>query len=234
MANKIYIKPIFDTKKVGDKSTDFTPISEQVMVFPLTEDITFNVSSDLQSWSDMIPGIELLGKMQAIKSGPSGTLSEGVLNLQNMFDAPRWDKTNPIEFTVNLGFYLINDAYKNIYAPMKTLIGYSILSRRKADDKIVPPGLFLPAAAVTRLGKKGKGKGKGIISSAKLVSIKIPGIITMQYAMIKQATPVFSKHITESGYPLWGTLELTITGLTPAFDTDFNGEPIIDYDIGGI
>ena len=218
MANKIYIKPLFESATSENKT----------MVFPLTEDIAFDVSSDLASWSDMVPGIELLGKIQQVKSGFSGQLSDGLLNLQNMFDAPRWEKTNPIEFTVSLGFYLIDDAYKNIFKPMKELMGYSILSRDKKGN-IIPPGLFLPAASATRIkGIKDKDAQSKASSksmrTAKLISLKIPGILSMQYAMIKSTNPVFSKHITESGFPLWGTLELNIVGVRPAFDTDFNGD----------
>ena len=241
MPNKIFIRPLFESDVIDEAPTigeedldnpikndnipqnkvEFNVVKRKTMVFPLIDDVQFNVQSDLQSWSDMVPGIQILGKLQALGTS-GGTVSQGVLNLQNMFDAPRWERTMPIEFNVNLGFYTINNPEDDVYNKMKKLIAMTILSRSKKTGKIIPPGLYLPAAAAAKVGK-GPANSE-LVTTAKLISLKIPGIIFMKYAMIKQATPVFSKHLTDTGMPLWGTLELSIVGLTPAFEDDFNGD----------
>ena len=235
MPNKIFIRPLFQSEETQKTSSglDGKPKGtstaqnknqvaiegDDVMVFPLTEDINFVTESELQSWSDMVPGLDMLNTLQAAVVGMSGSISGGVLDLQNLIDAPRWSKTNPIQFTVSLGFYLIDDPYENIYKPIKKLIGLTILSRSK-NGRIVPPGIFLPAMAAL----KDKASPTNLQNTAKLISVKIPGIISMPVAMLKSANAVFSKHITEKGFPLWATLEVTIVGLRPAFEEDFNGE----------
>jgi len=222
MPNKILIQPLFASSEKTKSGLMQTSIDkkEEVMVFPLTEDISFVTQSELASWSDMVPGLEILTTIQSVVVGLSGKVSGGLLDLQNMIDSPRWQKTMPLEFTVSLGFYLIDNALENIYKPMKKLIGFSILSRNTKGE-IVPPGIFLPSAAATKKAQ-GTQSADNIRNSAKLIAVKIPGIITMPIAIIKSCTPVFSKHVTESGFPLWGTLELNITGLYPAFAEDFN------------
>jgi len=235
MPNKIFIRPLFqseETKKTSSglngkpKGTSTAENKNQVavqgddvMIFPLTEDIAFVTESELQSWSDMVPGLDLLNTLQAAVVGMSGSVSGGVLDLQNLIDAPRWSKTSPIQFTVSLGFYLIDDPYENIYKPVKKLIGLTILSKTKSG-RIVPPGIFLPAMAAL----KDKASPTNLQNTAKLVSVKIPRIISMPVAMLKSASVLFSKHVTEKGHPLWATLEVTIVGLRPAFEEDFNGE----------
>jgi hypothetical protein len=223
MPNKILIQPLFaatETNKTGQITTSISEKKNEIMIFPLTEDISFVTQSELASWSDMVPGLEILTTIQSVMVELGGTVSGGILNLQNMIDSPRWQKTLPLEFTVSLGFYLIDNALENIYKPMKRLIGLSILSRNEKGG-IVPPGIFMPAAAAVNK-KPNQTVAEKLSNSAKLIAVKIPGIITMPLAIIKSCTPVFSKHITETGFPLWGTLELNITGLYPAFAEDFN------------
>ena len=220
MPNKIYIQSLYG--KASDANSDGIQTEgsgDDVMVFPLQEDIRIDATSEIASWADVLPDLSIIDKLTAISTA-EGSVNGGLLNLSNMVNAPRWQKTNPIEIVVTIGFYTIDNPYKNVYEPMKKIIGLSILS--KENGRIVPPGLFLPAMASATASENQGDKAKG--SSAKLVAIKIPGIIFMNLAMIVQAVPTFSKHITESGFPLWGTLELTIKGLYPAFEHFFNAD----------
>lgn len=194
--------------------------NQDIMVFPLKDDITIEAKSEMSSWSDMIPGLDTLNTIQSVMVGVSGEANASLLDITNMFDAPRWKKTEPIRFTVSLGFYTVTDSYKDVYKPMRDLISLSILSTSKSGN-FMPPGIFLPSASKVQ-GKKQEGEAEAGTAS-KLIAIKIPGVIFMNLAMIESANPVFSKHLTESGYPLWGTLELSIMGLYPANDKMFNG-----------
>lgn len=222
MPNKIMIQSLLIEKR---QSADNHGIERgnDVMVFPLQEDIRIEATSEIASWADVIPSLDLLEKFTTLTVASTGSVSKGLLNLTNMANAPRWQKTNPIQITATLGFYLVDNPLKNIYAPMKKLIGLSILSTtgKKENTKIIPPGLFLPAASAAG-GDASEGSAQ--FHSAKLIAVKIPGIIFLPAAMIVQAIPTYSKHITESGYPLWGTIELTITGLFPAFEEHFNAD----------
>ena len=209
MPNKIMITPLFDT---GDDKDN------EVMSFPLQEDVKIDVTSEILSWSDQAPAVDMVDKLQAVSTA-RGSVNEGLLDLTNMVNAPRWQKTNPLEISLTLGFYLIDNPYEDIYKPIKKLIGYAVLSRDK-EGRIIPPGIFLPSVAETQM-QTGDGPKK---SASKLISLKIPGILFMKVAMIRNATPTFSQHITESGYPLWASLDVTITGLLPAFEDDFNAD----------
>ncbi len=217
MPNKVFIQSLY--RPSGQEETE----ADDVMVFPLQEDIRIMANSDISSWSDMIPGLDRIMSLMTLQTATGG-ISEGLLDFANMADAPRWQKTNPLEIVLNLGFYLIDNPLENIYRPMKKLIGLSILTRDPNNEKrFIPPGLFLPAASKATASENESDKAEAS-SSAKLIAIKIPGVLFMNLAMIKQAVPTFSQHITRSGYPLWGSLELTIVGLYPAFEDNFNAE----------
>lgn len=221
MANVIYIQIVegdVSTTKVTTKAT------KDVMVFPLMEDLQMDVRSELGSFADMFPSLEsVLTTVTSYVAGASGKAGEGLMNLNNMFSVPRWTGTKPIKFTLKLPFYTINDARDDVYDPMIKLMALTILTTNTKTKQFSVPGIFAGALKqTTKQSNTTNADTKGWKQSAKLVSIKIPGIIYMPLALIESAQPTFSKHLTESGYPLWGILDTTFVGLYPATDDMFN------------
>lgn len=221
MANVIYIQIVETSKGQKEKTLTLSKSKNNVMVFPLMEDLQMEVRSDIGSFSEMFPTISgFLEKATSYLAGATGKMSEGILDLNNLFYVPRWTGTKPIRFTVKLPFYTISDAQIDVYEPMKKLMALSIISYDEKTKQFSVPGIF--AGALKQTSYKANTQQKDFLQSAKLVSIKIPGIIYMPLALIESAQPTFSKHLTENGFPLWGILDTTIMGLYPATDTMFN------------
>lgn len=203
MANRIFIQ---DYNRVEDP-----------MDFPLLEDVTPEIISEFGSFSDVVPKFaDILDFATIASAGITGGAPESVLSTKNLFDVPRWKKTNPIKLVAKLVFYTKKDPEGDVFLPMKKIIAHSILSYN-GDGTYSVPGISL--ASVKAFQKDGES---GFSKNSKLVSIGIPGVIHLQVAIIERAIPTFSKEITESGFPLWGQLDLTVTGVFPANTKNFD------------
>lgn len=221
MANRIFLQDVDSAQTLGD--------------YPLLEDVTLQFDSEFKSFADDLPMInEIVDIVQNIATLP-GTLSTGMMNLRNLFDAKRWKSTSPVILSVKLLFFTKDKPKEDVFDPIMKLCYYSILSYIKEGgvqtETMQLPGISLQnlseyqqKKAAAKEGKEIKEeeikqvtKSKGLSTHKnKLVSVEIPGVIYLDRAMITKATPTFSKEITESGYPLWGNLEITIESLVPA------------------
>ncbi len=194
---------------------------EETSVYPVLDNPTIEVSSEFATFSDLAPSMEGIIRQSANFSSASGTVSQGTLNLVNMFDVPRWQKTNPVRINTKLVMYTETDSKKDVYDKIIDLVNLNILSRTQeslnsGDKKFTyeTPGLSLKNMKASKISNG--DDNKNIKKRSKLVSLKIPGIIYLPLAFISKAVPTFSKNITESGYSLWGSLDLEFQSLTPA------------------
>ena len=239
----IYAKPdnrgvsyVTGVKRTSTGKT--SPVIDETMVFPLFEDLKMEVGSTMSSFADMFHGIsDMINLGSGYFAGATGTTTTGIQNLTNIFDVPRWQKTNPLKFNVTLPFFTIQDARKDVYIPMKKIMDLTILSKVGGEGSQTwsVPGF---SAATINQTLKGATKDKKSIAeassasskysnrSAKLVAIKIPGIMTIPLAIIESAHPTWSKQIVKTSdgvSPLWGKLDCSIIGIYPALSSDFNG-----------
>ncbi len=198
MSNRIFIQ---DYNRLDD-----------VMDFPLMDDVTPEFQSQFGSFSDVVPKFsDLLDFGTIASAGTTGGVDESVLASKNLFDVPRWKKTDPIKYLAKLIFHTKDDPQNDVFIPMKNLISYSILTYNE-DKTYSVPGISL---ASVKSFQSDKGESQ-FSKNAKLLSITIPGIIALPVAIIEKATPTYSKEITESGFPLWGQLDIQVTGVFPA------------------
>lgn len=58
-------------------------------------------------------------------------------------------------------------------------------------------------------------------TKSKIIRLTIPGVVDIPIAIIPRVTVTYSKHITELGYPLWATADVTVQGILPAMSYDF-------------
>lgn len=216
---------------VEERVIGSTPIIDETMVFPLFEDLKMDVGSTMSSFADMFHGIsDMITKGSSYFAGATGTTTTMIQNLTNIFDVPRWQKTEAIKFTVSLPFFTITNAKNDVYKPMKKIMDLTILSQ-VGDGKSQTWSVPGFSAATINQALKGEETigtaSKYSNKSAKLVSIKIPGIIHLPLAIITNANPTWSKHIVDTGSgspsPLWGKLDCVIQGIYPALSSDFNG-----------
>lgn len=227
MANRIYIQ-IIGSNKIFDT--------------PLLEDVTIETESSLSSWGELAPALNSLKDMLVTVGGASGNLTSGILNISNAFDLPRWNKTEPVKLSPKLAFYTKTDPELDVYYPMALLQSLNILTKNSNGTYTVPgvhvqninqilsklndeppKSLQSQASLLNTLATKRANlpDEKDFENNSKLIAVEIPGVIYLPVAMIRACTALYSKQRTESGFPLWGNLEVTITGLYPASDQIF-------------
>lgn len=207
MANKIYIQFLADD--------DF---NENIIETPLMDDPQIEAKSTFSSYGDMIPGDakDLAEKFVGAGAASSGSVGEGILNALNKIDLRRWQKTEPLKITVKLSFKSETDSKKDVFDPIVKLLSYSILTKKTSEAGVVK--YITPGINIDTMAEIANGKTEGL--SSKLIAIEIPGFVYIPQAIIENSVPVLSKNKTQSGFPLWGTIELTISSVFPA-NTEF-------------
>lgn len=228
MANKIYIEILsseFDftlDDGTGALSGGLGSSIGSVIEAPLLDDPVIEYKTQFSSFSEIAPQIltDIVNIGTIIQAGGSGKMSESWTQFSNMFDVPRYQKTEPVRFSVKLGLYTTNNAKQNVWDTSRRLISMTILSQDPTNDQVViTPGISLASMANVNKTKTGGVSAK---LKAKLISVEIPGIIYLSRAMLESAIPTYSKQMTTSGYPLWCNLELNILGVMPAMTKIFD------------
>jgi len=199
MANKIFIM----------NYNDYTDVD----IFSITEDIGIEAISKFSSFSEVVPTFsDVIDQATSISAGAAGSVGAGLLESKNLFDIPRWKGTDPAKLIVKLFFENKTDPRADIFAPMTKLMGYNILTKNQ-DNTYQVPGISLNSLESFR--KTGLNSNT-LAKNSKLLSIAIPGVIYLPIAILERATPIISKEITESGFPLWGQLDCSFVGAFPA------------------
>jgi len=212
MAKSILIEFI-ETKQSSDGKYSYKSDDTNLMSFPLTDDVNLEVMSDFASMTESIPLIGQITSFMTMMSGLGGFASEGTLDFQNLSNVQRWQRTHPIKINLNLLLYTETNAKKEVYDKMMELISLTVPTQDPNNPKRYRvPGISLSSIKQTTK----KGQKVTSVSQAKLIAVRIPGIIYLPIAMVTKAIPTISKEETDSGYPLWATLNVEITGLYPA------------------
>jgi hypothetical protein len=217
MAKSILIEYVTVQSDIGSQEKSaFSTGGSKVLIFPLTDDVNIEATSEFASMTENIPLINELTNLMTTVSSLSGSVSEGTLNLQNLSNVQRWQRTNPIKLNLNLLLYTQYSTKEDVYDPMMELISLTILTKDpNQPNRYRVPGLNLKTL---NKSKKSGQKKTSVEGESKLISIRIPGIIYLPIALVTKAIPTISKEETDSGYPLWATINVEITGLYPATD----------------
>jgi len=216
MAKSILIEFV-ETNSASQGKYSYQNDSTSLMTFPLTDDVNLEIVSEFASMTENIPLIGQLTNIMTTMAGLGGSISEGTLNFQNLSNVQRWQRTNPIKLNLNLLLYTEENAKADVYDKMMELISLTILTQDPDNPKRYRvPGLNL--SSLKQSTKKGQKKEAVALGQSKLISVRIPGIIYLPVALMTKAVPTVSKEETDSGYPLWATLNVEITGLYPATD----------------
>jgi hypothetical protein len=211
MANKAIL-----TYNTSFKLGGVTKQTQQSQIFTLLENVSTENITDYFSIGEVMPEINFLISAGAKLFGATeGTISQGLLDLKNIMDAPMWAGTKPITINLKLGLFTETDAELDVWRPAIDLIGMSILTKNPSGSYSAP-GLNLITYSAFKNKKKTESELEGNFLGAKLISIDIPGIIYLPVAMVMKVTPTYSKQITTTGFPLWVDLDCQFTGTTPA------------------
>lgn len=201
----------------------------EVLIAPLTEDLNLNIETSYKTPGSLIPPsigkiVELMGLMKT-----AGGATSRNPNILDVLDVPIWEKTEPLKFDVKLQFFLDTNSYNDVIRPTVGLASLCMLSPRNftqsEQSAFLLPGInfsnltgVLEKLSVTNRGEKREDFqiNHNDPSMAKVISIEIPGVIYLPVALVEKAVPTFSKEITESGFPLWAEIQLTIMSLRSA------------------
>lgn len=195
-------------------------ITDNTYVFPLLDDLTLTIESEFQSFSGMIGVLDKIKDLSITLAGAGAQISEGALDFANQFDLPRWVSTQPIRLNPRLVFFVKDSGgFVDVFDPMRNLINLTIPSiiDEGENKKFQLPGIGLSAHS---LGKISASTGADTsIKGAKIISLKIPGVIYLKLAMLRKAVPTYSKNLDSDGWPIWGTLDTEIMSIAPANST---------------
>lgn len=193
-------------------------------------------------------GITNLVNLAISYSSTGSTVGSGTVYMSNVMDLKRWTKTNPGSINCTLKFYTEEDVVKDVWLPMNFFLSLGILSRSgKTKGAFVTPAPSLGSCGKISKALKGdsdnttKPKEKKELKSfleskrdqagfgldfsgiqSKILSVLIPGVIYLPYCFVEEATPTYSNQvvIADNGkeYPLWGEIQLRISGIYSAID----------------
>lgn len=232
--NRIIIKPL---------EQGFNPQS-----YLLNEDFNIEARSEYSSFGELLPSGsgDIINYLTA-SNAAAGQASTGLLYIHSVIDMKRWTRTNPITINITLKFYTSSNVIDDVWYPTNLFLSLSVLSR-KVENNInlfSTPGPNLGSLKTISDTLKGTNSNlliKGSIKETsfsttealnnsqqkifpqevKLISCLIPGVIYLPIAFVENAVPTYSNKIvlTDDGmeFPLWSTLQLQITGITPAMD----------------
>lgn len=191
-------------------------------IFPLLEDPVIELASSFTSMADLIPGsimnlINLMDKFSR-SGGTAGTWTTDVKQL------PLWERTEPLKLTTKLLFYTKTDPEADVWQPMQDIAKNPILRITPGGGYKTPGISFATYGKVKKAAKQKSQNRTSSISAAgkpldlgiNYVSLEIPGIVYLPVALVTSAKPTYSKEITESAYPLWGSLDVEIRSILPA------------------
>jgi hypothetical protein len=220
--------------------------TDPILDIPLIEDVTFEVTSNFSSWGELAGPLNTAAELGRRVTAGAGSIRSNVLKGLNLFDVPRWVGTDPIKFTTKLAFYTQEDPKADVFDKMAYMMSLSMLTKNK-DGTYTVPGVG--ARNISEMLGQGGTTGRSLYADvktsggptktipdetdfsykSKIITLEIPGVIYLDYAYITTCTPMISKQKTESGYPLWGNLDVTFSGLYPANSKIFeNTETAVD------
>lgn len=215
--------------RTRDTDTSVTIKGDKVQaVVPLLEDFTLDIKSSFKSASSVIQefggGIAaLVQKMQTLQNVFGGTVSQS----QNIWELQIWDKTQPIRLDFEVLFYTKTNPLADVLAPILSLLNLTVLSRIKGDGSVTyrVPGVHAKNLTTLKLDataeelESSTKDGAGLDpTQAKIINLRIPGVITLKDCILETAKPTFSKEKTKSTIPLWGKLQMGIQTVWPASD----------------
>lgn len=215
MANKVFIDFYNPMKNLGRGGEDS-------LVVPLNDDVLIDLQSEFQSVGDMIPS-DLSNIISLIRKGQGASQSISP-ELEKLLNIPFWTKTNPLRLNIPLLFYLKDDVIKDVFEPAMGLASTSIINI--INGKWQTPGISIKDAVDLKSNANTATTANKLSDirtnrSSIIISLEIPGMIYLPYAIVYNAKPSFSKDVVRSFidnqyYPIYARVDLEVRSLYPA------------------
>ena len=121
-----------------------------------------------------------------------------------------WTKTEPINMSVTIGFYMDKtnpNAYEQVYKPTIQLAHLTLPEEGGLGGSLIAPG---PTIWSSLSGQKTGEDGK-------LISIEVGKVLRLESAIVMKAEPTFSSEVDEQGgYPIWSKVSLEFGSIQTA------------------
>ena len=231
MANRIYIDII------GADIT-FSAICQ--------EDINVTAISQFSRISDLVPGMNELVNMITTSGGViNNQISKAMGHVKNALDVPIWSKTEPVKLALDLNFFVQTSGYGDVWRPTMLLQSMCVLSKKR-NGTLATPGFSFrtigkldEAVKESDVKKLQKNAAKADSMSrdlslveknfpsdypvlSKLCSIYVPGIVYIPIALLESIQVLWSKQLTDKGYPIWSKVTCQFTGASASvFEDNF-------------
>lgn len=201
------------------------------------DDIDLEAGSSFETPESMIPWAGFLNFLGNIQSKVTGTSPE-ILNFMKL---PTWQSTSPLKVKFSIALYSSVDARLDVLIPAMSLLSLTTLKAvtTKSGRKVYQvPGAFMGnmGDALKRLestsntnkptNETDAAKEENDISKqlnnmnslgqGRFVQLEIENLVKLDYCILEDVKPKFSKQMTNSGGPLWATVDLNFTTALPA------------------
>lgn len=146
------------------------------------EQVAFAVSS---TWEARLPGAQALQSIRDKVAG--GLLGIGMIHKEETRQI--WQGTTPLEISFNLIFDAKNSAKSDVYDPIMSLVGMALPEEH--NNVLFSPG-------PNRLNKR------------NAVHVAVGRYFRMEDGLMTSVQPTFETRLYSDGYPISGSVELTI------------------------
>lgn len=211
-----------------------SPKFDLLFNYLINDDISISMTNQFGSISNLA-GLGFMDRVNTLaKKGASvvkGGENKNIQNLNNLLNYSIWQKTDPLSLSLSIILYAKTDPLIDVIIPAFVIMSHCMIDFTELGYSY--PGLSAfeaisigEANGVTRSEEvKLNNVDKETSFTSKLISLYIKGLINVNLAMIKNITPVFSKHTAKSkydpkkytgDYPISAELTLQIESITPA------------------
>jgi hypothetical protein len=210
------------------------------------EDINVQAISQFSRISDLIPGMNELVNLITTSGGAiNNQVSSAMGWVKNALDVPIWNKTEPVKLALDLNFFVQTSGYGDVWRPTMLLQSMCVLSKKR-NGTLATPGFSLRSIGKMRESVKESDVKKlqenaakadsmsrdlSLVEksfpsdypvSSKLCSIYVPGIVYIPIALIESIQVLWSKQLTDKGYPIWSKVNCQFTGASASvFEDNF-------------
>lgn len=208
----------------------------------VNDDINISISNQYGNITNMV-GLGFLNNVNSLNKNAAKVIKKDntvVQNLNSLLNYSIWQKTEPLSTNLTIILYAKTDPLIDVVIPAYVLMSHCIIDYSPENrlsglgDIYSFPGLSAFEAINISSVKDGVRINSERATSdfnfdgkftSKLMSLYIQGVIAIDLAMIKNITPVFSKHTAKSNYdqgkykgnyPISAELTLQIESITPA------------------
>lgn len=203
----------------------------------INEDINISMSNQFGNISNMA-GLEFMDKISGLTRKGISVMKDNknLDNLNSLMGYSIWQKTEPLSTNLSIILYAKTDPLIDVVIPAYVIMSHCIIDfipDTNGETYSFPGLTAFEAISIAKIKdgvKFNKDKNSNIPAfdgkfTSKLLSLYIKGLLNIDLAMIKNITPVFSKHTAKSNYnkdiytgdyPISAELTLQIESINPA------------------